>query len=83
MYSVALFCVSSRVSVLLFHTVLSALHQEKLVTEDAIERMKGERRDLSDSVVLIQCSMPSKVVARTANVLDRYGHNEEARQLRG
>ena len=68
---------------LLSHTVLSELYQEKLVTEDELKRMKGERGFLFDRVVLVQFTKPPEVVARTANVLDNYRHNEEARQLRG
>ena len=68
---------------LLSHTVLSELYQEKLVTEDEVERMKGEEGDLSDRVVLVQCTKPPEVVARTAIVLDKYGYNKEARWLRG
>ena len=68
---------------LLSHTVLSELYQEKLVTEDDVKRMKGEGRDLSDRVVLVQCTKPPEVVVRTTTVLDKYGHNEEERQLRG
>ena len=68
---------------LLSHTVLSELYQEKLVTEDEVKRMKGEGRSLSDRVVLIQFTKPPEVVARTTNVLDKYGHNKEANQLRG
>ena len=68
---------------LLSHTVLLELYQEKLVTEDEVERMKGERWDLSDRVVVVQCTKPPEVVARTTNVLDKYGHNREARKLRG
>ena len=68
---------------LLSHTVLSELYQEKLVTEDEVKRMKGERWDLSDRVVLVQFTKPPEVVARTTNVLDKCGHNSEARQLRG
>ena len=71
------------VSVLLSHTVLWELYQEKLVTEDDVKRMKGEEEDLFDRVVLVQCTKPPEVVARSATVLDKYGHNEEARQLRG
>ena len=70
-------------SVLLSHTVLSELYQEKLVTEDEVKRMKGEGRDLSDRVVLVQCTKPPEVVARTTNLLDKYGHNEAASLLRG
>ena len=65
---------------LLSHTVLLELYQEKLVTDDDVKRMTGERGPLS---VLVQCTKPPEVVARTAIVLDKYGHNEEARWLRG
>ena len=68
---------------LLSHTVLSELYQEKLVTEDEVKKMKGEGESLSVRVVLIQFTKPPEVVARTVNVLDKYGHNEEANQLRG
>ena len=68
---------------LLSHTVLSELYQEKLVTEDEVKRMKGVRWDLSDRVVRVQCTKPPEVVARTAIVLDKYGYNTEARKLRG
>ena len=68
---------------LLSHTVLSELYQEKLLTEDEVERMKREGRDLSDRVVLVQCTKPPEAVARSAIVLDKYGHNVEARRLRG
>ena len=67
----------------LSHTVLSELYQEKLVTEDEVKRMKGERKDLSSTVVLVQCTKPPEVVAKTAIVLDKYGHNVEASLLRG
>ena len=68
---------------LLSHAVLSELYQEKLVTEDEVKRMTGEVRDLSEKVVLVQCTKPPEVVARSAIVLDKYGHNEKARRLRG
>ena len=68
---------------LLFHTVLSELYQEKLLTEDEVKSMKGESRPLSDRVVLVQFTKPPEVVARTVYVLDKYGHNEEASLLRG
>ena len=67
---------------LLSHTVLLELYQEKLVTEDEVKRMKGGVH-LSYRVVLVQCTKRPEVVARTVNVLDKYGHNEEARCLRG
>ena len=68
---------------LLSHTVLSELYQEKLVTEDEVKRMKGEGGFLSDRVVLVQFTKPPEVVARSVIVLDKYGFNEAARQLRG
>ena len=68
---------------LLSHTVLSELYHEKLVTEDEVKRMKGERGDLSYRVVHVQCSKPPGVVTRTTDVLDKYGYKEEARQLKG
>ena len=68
---------------LLSHTVLSELFQEKLVTEDDVKRMKGERGYLPRRVVIVQCTKPQEVVTRTADVLDKFGHNEEAMQLRG
>ena len=77
---------------LLSHTVLSELYQEKLVTENEVKSMKGEEGypsdrvvfvHLSERVVLVQCTKPPEVVARTVNVLDKYGHNVEARKLRG
>ena len=68
---------------LLSHTVLSELYQEKLVTEDDVKRMKGEKGVLSDRVVFVQCTKAPEVVARSAILLDKYGHNEEASLLRG
>ena len=68
---------------LLSHTVLSELYQEKLVTEDEVKKMKGEGGLLSDRVVIVQFTKPPEVVARTVNVLDKYGHDKEANQLRG
>ena len=76
------FCVQY-IAVFLPHTVLSELYQEKLVTEDEVERMKGERRDLSERVVIVQCTKPPEVVSMTADMLHKYRYNEEARQLRG
>ena len=78
-----MFCMSSMCSVLLSHTVLSELYQEKLVTEDEVERMKGEGKGLSERVVDVQCIKPPEVVTRTADVLDKLGHKDTARQLRG
>ena len=68
---------------LLSHTVLSELYQEKLLTEDEVKRMKGDRWDLSDRVVCVQCTKPPEVVDRSVIVLEKYGHNEEVMKLRG
>ena len=51
--------------------------------EDEVKRMKGEGGDLSDGVVFVQCTKAPEVVAKSVIVLDKYGHNEEARLLRG
>ena len=70
---------------LLSHTVVSELYQEKLVTEDEVKRMKGEGGNLlvNDQLISIQCNKPPEVVAGTAAILAKFGHNKEARQLRG
>ena len=68
---------------LLSHTVLLELYQEKLVTEDEVEMMKGKGGDLSYTVVTVQWTKCPKVVTRTSDVLDKFGHQGEARQLRG
>ena len=73
------------VSVLLSHTVLSKLYQERLVTEDEVKKMKeeGGLRNLCDRVVSVQCTKPPEGVTRTVDALANYGYNESARQLRG
>ena len=68
---------------LLSHTVLSELYQERLVTEDEVKRMKGEGGYLPDRVLIVQCTKPPEVVTRTADVLDKCGDSQSARQLRG
>ena len=68
---------------LLSHTVLSELYQEKLLTEDEVKGMKGEGGDLSDIVVFVQYTKSPEVVARAVAVLDKYEYNEEASLLRG
>ena len=67
---------------LLSHTVLSELYQEKLVTKDEVKRMK-EGWSVSFGVVIVQCTKPPEVIARTTNLLDKYGHNRKASLLRG
>ena len=68
---------------LLFHTVLSELYQEELVTDDEVKRIKGEGGDLSYRVVHVQCAKTPEVVTRAADMLDKYGYNERASLLRG
>ena len=68
---------------LLSHTVLPELYQEKLVTEDEVKRMKREGGDLLDQLISIQCTKPLEVVTRTADILAKFGYDEEAMQLRG
>ena len=68
---------------LLSHTVLSELHQEMLVTEDELERMKGEGGDLCDKLIPTQCTKPPEVVAKTTDVLDKLGYSNEASHLQG
>ena len=68
---------------LLSHTVLSELCQKKLVTENEVNRMKEQGGFLSDRVVLVQLTKPPEVVARSAIVLNKYGHNKKASLLRG
>ena len=68
---------------LLSHTVLSELYQERLVTEDEVKRMKRERGYLAYRLLSVQCTKPQDQVTRTADVLDKFGYNAEARKLRG
>ena len=53
------------------------------MTEDEVKRMIGEEGDLLYQLISIQCTKPPEVVARTVKVLVTFGHNEDARQLRG
>ena len=53
------------------------------MTEDEMKRMKGAIGSLPTRVVFVQFTKPPEVVARTATVLDKYGHNEGASVLRG
>ena len=53
------------------------------MTEDEVERMKEEGGFLLYTVVLVQYTKPPELVAKTAIMLDKYGHNEAARLLRG
>ena len=53
------------------------------MTEDEVKKMKGEEGLLSGRDVCVQFTKPPEVVARTVNVLAKYGHNKEAIKLRG
>ena len=68
---------------LLSHTVLSELYQEKLVTEDEVKRMKGEGGNLLYQLIPIQYTKPPEVVTRTTAIMAKFGHEDEAMQLRG
>ena len=65
------------------HTVLSELYQERLVTEDDVKRMRREEWYLHVRLVHVQYTKPPEVVTRTADILDKWGFNDEARKLRG
>ena len=67
---------------LLSYTVLSELYQEKLLTEDEVNKMKGGG-GLSDRVVNVQYTKQPEVVTRTTDVLDKQGYKKEASLLRG
>ena len=68
---------------LLPHTVLSELYQEKLVTENEVKWQMKEGRDLLYQLIYIQYTKPSEVVTRTADLMAKVGHTMEARRLRG
>ena len=68
---------------LLSCTVVSELYQEKLLTEDEVKRMKVEGGDLLYQRIPLQCTKPPEMVTRIADVMSKFGHNEEAMQLRG
>ena len=71
------------VSVLLLsHTVLSEVYQEKLVTEDELKEIVKDM-DLPSQLVIIQCTKPLDVAIKTADTLGAFGHSDEARKLRG
>ena len=53
------------------------------MTEDEVKQMKGKGGDLPYQLITNQCTKPQEVVTRTTEVLATFGHNDEARQLRG
>ena len=71
------------VPLLLSHTVLSELYQEKLVTEDEVKWMTGEGGNLHKTLVPIQCTKCQEMATKAADLLDNFGYREEARKLRG
>ena len=71
-------CISAAIP----HTVLSELYQERLVTENDVKR-KVEGGYLTFRLARVQCTKSPEVVTRTADILDKWGFNDEARMLRG
>ena len=68
---------------LLSHTVLSELYQEKLVTGNEVKRMRGEGGYIHDRVVSVQCTKPYEVLTRTADILNKFKYTEIVRKLTG
>ena len=82
---------------LLSHTVLSELYQEKLVTKDEVKKMNrhfsdqiydmflipGEEGYFPDQLRHIQSAKPLEVRTKVADVLDKFGYNKSAKWLRG
>ena len=64
------------------HVVLSALYQEKMVTEKEMEYLKPAVAPWI-YLVQIQCTKSPHVVKRTAELLAEVGHNEEGSRLKG
>ena len=62
--------------------MLSALYQEKMLTEQEIEELKPLRYPW-DRLVAIQCTKPLDVVKRTAELLAEVGRNVEGKELKG
>ena len=60
--------------------MLSTLYQEKVLTEQEMEKLKPLDWD---RLVQIQCTKPPDVVERTAELLAEVGHHEEGKQLKG
>ena len=68
---------------LLSHTVLSELYQEKLVPRNEVKRMRGEGGYIHDRVVSVQCTKPPEVLTRTADILNKFKYTEVIRKLIG
>ena len=69
--------------VLIFCTVLLELYEEELVTEDEVKEMTSGGGDLLTQLISFQHTKPPEVITKTADVLDKFGHNDSARKLRG
>ena len=65
------------------HLVLSALYQEKMVTEQEVENLKNSAECPWHHLVHIQGAKPPDVVKRTAELLAEVGHSKEGRHLKG
>ena len=63
--------------------MLSELYEEKLLTKDEMKRLKGEGGNLPNRLISIQWAKSPEVVARIAHVMDKFGHSDGAKQLRG
>ena len=68
---------------LLSHTVLSELYQERLVTVDEVEIMEGERGNLAEKDVHVRCFNPLQFMTRGDDVFRTSGHTESTNKLRG
>ena len=64
------------------HVVLSVLYQEKIVTEEEMEKLKPLVRPWK-RLVEIQCTKKLDVVKRTARLLAEVRCDEEGKQLKG
>ena len=64
------------------HVVLSALYQQKMITEQELEELKPGVWPWA-RLVLIQCTKPPDVVKRTAELLTEVGRDEEGIRLKG
>ena len=64
------------------HVVLSALYLEKMVTKQNVKDLKAAKWPWK-RLVQIQCTKLPDVVKKTAELLAKVGHNDEASLLKG
>ena len=64
------------------HVVLSTLYQEKMVTEQEMEKLRPFLRPW-DSLVVIQRTKPPDVMKRTTELLAEVGLDEYVKELKG